>query len=80
MTPVMSVQHPIKRLMVSLTLQQSTETTCMGVLCLISPDKGFLGVLVMEKTIQVLSILMELTWGGRLLRLTCSKHKWVENL
>ena len=61
MTPVMSVQHPIKRLMVFLTLQQSTETTCTGALCLISPDKDFLGVLVMEKTIQVLSILMELT-------------------
>jgi len=56
-------------------LRQSTVTTCMGELCLISLDKDFLGVLVMERTIQVLSILMELMWGDPLLKLTCSKRR-----
>jgi hypothetical protein len=80
MIPVTLVQHPIKLSTVFLTLQQSTETTCTGAPCLISLDKDFLDALVMEKTIQVLSILMELTWDDLLLRLTCSKHRWVESL
>src|SRR5260221_1516722 len=75
MRAVMSVQHPIKRLMVFRMLQQSTVTTCMGELCLIYLDKDFLGVLVMERIIRVLSILMELMWGDPLLKLTCSKRR-----